>query len=215
MTTMKFLINQVNAAVDYVTTPADYLEVDLVAGLDSLIWTTGDATVKNHMTDNPTPGELNAAATLIDDSLAVTVPLCLYNDYDGVSGFFTHTVVGMGVAGRYVFCFSFDGPTATIPRLEAWDTSAHTTIVKNVLGLGIPANSFVKAIETLNGGTPDSAWVASGSGTAIAGAANYLALDSAVLGGAKDLYCNMAIRIPITALPAAEAFVLTVRYTYL
>ncbi len=211
MTTMKFLINQVNAAVAYVTTPADYLEVDLVAGLDSLIWTTGDATVKNHMTDNPTPGELNAAATLIDDSLAVTVPLCLYNDYDGVSGFYTHTVIGMGVAGRYVFCFSFDGATATIPRLEAWDTSAHATIVKNVLGLGTPANSFVKAVKTTSG-TPGAGWV----GTAIAGAANYVELDSAVLSGAKDLYANIKIVIPAAyATPSAELFCLTIRHTYL
>ena len=211
MTTMKFLINQVNAAVAYVTTPADYLEVDLVAGLDSLIWTTGDATVKNHMTDNPTPGELNAAATLIDDSLAVTVPLCLYNDYDGVSGFYTHTVIGMGVAGRYVFCFSFDGATATIPRLEAWDTSAHATIVKNVLGLGTPANSFVKAVKTTSG-TPGAGWV----GTAIAGAANYVELDDAVLSGAKDLYANIKTVIPMAyATPSAETFVLTIRYTYL
>ena len=128
-TALIFRINQVDAAVAYATTPADYLTVDLTD--DKLIWTTGDATVKNHMTDNPTAGELNAAATLIDDALAVTVPLCLYNDYDGVSGFFTHTVIGMGIDGRYVFCFSFDGATATIPRLEAWDTSAHSTILKN------------------------------------------------------------------------------------
>jgi len=211
-TAMIFRINQVDAAVAYATTPADYLEVLLVN--DSLIWTTGDATVKNHMTDNPTAGELNAAATLIDDALAVTVPLCLYNDYDGVSGFFTHTVIGMGIDGRYVFCFSFDGATATIPRLEAWDTSAHLTSVLNVLGLGTAANSFVKAIKTTDE-TPGAGWVAAGQGTAIAGAANYLNLDSAVLSGAKALYANIAIRIPITANPAAEAFVLTVRYTYL
>ncbi len=212
MTTMQFGINQVNAAIPYVTTPADYLILDL--STDSLIWTAGDAVVKNHMTDNPTPGELNSAATLIDDALAVTVPLCLYNDYDGVSGFFTHTVIGMGIDGRYSFVFIFDGATATIPRLEAWDTSAHTTIVKNVLGLGTPANSFVKAIKTTDA-TPGAGWVAAGQGTALAGAANYLNLDSAALTIAKDLYANIAIRIPITANPAAEAFVLCVRYTYL
>jgi hypothetical protein len=211
-TALIFRINQVDAAVPFATTPADYLTVDLTD--DKLIWTTGDTVVKNHMTDNPTAGELNAAATIIDDALAVTVPLCLYNDYDGVSGFFTHTVIGMGIDGRYVFCFSFDNPTATIPRLEAWDTSAHSTAVLNVLGLGIPANSFVKAIKTTDA-TPGAGWVAAGSGTAIAGASNYLNLDSAALSGAKALYCNIAIRIPITAIPSAEAFVLTCRYTYL
>jgi len=211
-TLMTFLVNQVDASVAYVTTPADYLLVDLT--YDSLIWTSGDLVVKNHMIDNPTPSELNTAATVIDEVNPITVPLCLYNDYDGVSGFYTHTVVGMGIDGQFVFCFRFNGATATIPRLEAWDTSSHTTIVKNVLGLGIPANSFVKAIKTTSV-APGAGWVAAGQGTAIAGAANYIELDSAVLTGAKDLYANIAIRILITAVPAAEAFVLTCRYTYL
>jgi len=211
-TTMAFWINQVNAAVAYVTTPAHYLLVDLT--LDSLIWTAGDLVVKNHMTGNPDPTQLNTAATVIDEANPITVPLCLYNDYDGVSGFYTHTVVGMGIDGQFVFCFRFTGATATIPRLEAWDTSAHTTIVKNVLGLGIPANSFVKAIKTTSV-APGAGWVAAGEGTAIAGAANYLNLDTAPLAGSKDLYCNIAIRILITAVPAAELFCLTCRYTYL
>jgi hypothetical protein len=208
-TAMIFRINKVDGAVAYATTPADYLTVDLTD--DALIWTAGDAVVKNHMTDNPTAGELNSAATIIDEDNPTTVALCLYNDYDGVSGFFTHTVIGMGLDKQYSFCFSFDGATATIPRLEAWDTSAHATIVKNVLGLGTPANSFVKAVKTTSG-TPGAGWV----GTAIAGAANYVELDSAVLSGAKDLYANIKIVIPAAyATPSAELFCLTIRYTYL
>ena len=219
VTTMAFWINQVNATVSYAALAADYLLVDLT--YDTLDWTTGDTVVINHKTGAvPTSVELNAAATLIPDTGYTTVPLCLYADYDGVSGFYTHTVVGMGVDGRYVFCFRFDGPTATIPRLEAWNDSDHDTCFNQVLGgdgvsVETPANSWVKAIETLNGGAPGAGWVAAGQGTALAGALNYLVLDTAALSGAKDLYCNIAIRIPYTATPSADLFVLTVRYTYL
>jgi hypothetical protein len=210
-TAMIFRVNYVNAAVAYATTPADYITADLVN--DYLIWTAGDATVIDLMTHEPTAGELNAAATIISDSAATTVALCLFMDYshDVGGAYYTHKVLGMSEDKQYPYCFSFDGVTATIPRLEAWDTSAHSTAVKNVLGLGTPANSMVKAIKTTSG-TPGAGWV----GTAIAGAANYVELDSAVLSGAKDLYANIKIVIPISyATPSAETFTLCVRYTYL
>lgn len=209
-TTLAFWINHVDAAVAYATTPADYKLVDLTD--DFLLWTSGSTVVINHMTSPPTAGELNAAATLIPDTGSTTVPICFYQDTDANPCL--HTVIGMGIDGRYVFCFRFDGATATIPRLEAWDTSAHLTSILNVLGLGTPANSFVKAIKTTDA-TPGAGWVAAGQGTALAGALNYLELDTAALTTAKDLYANIAIRIPSTAVPAAELFCITIRYTYL
>jgi len=209
-TTMNFLVNHENAALPYFGNEPKYKLVDLTD--DFLLWTTGDTVVKEHMTSPPEPGELNAAATLIPDTGYVTVPICFYEDYDANPCL--HTVIGMGIDGRYVFCFNFIGATATIPRLEAWDTSAHLTANLNVLGLGTATNSFVKAIKTTDA-TPGAGWVAAGSGTAIAGAANYLNLDTAPLAGNKDLYCNIAIRIPYTATPSAELFCLTIRYTYL
>ena len=210
-TVMNFLINYVDSDVTYVTTPADYITLNLVN--DYLIWTAGDTTVKDLMTHEPSESELNNAATIIDDINAVTVGLCLLMDYShNVGGsYYTHKVKGMGENKRYVYCFRFDGATAMIPRLEAWDTSAHTTSAKHVLGAGTPANSFVKAIKTTSG-LPGDSWV----GTAIAGIANYIELDSAALTIAKDLYANIKVVIPGNyATPAAEAFVLTVRYTYL
>lgn len=210
-TAMTFRVNYVDATVAYGTTPADYIAVDLTN--DYLIWTAGDSTVKDLMTSEPTASELNAAASVISDSADVTVALCLLMDYShNVGGaYYTHKVIGMSENKRYVFCFSFDDVTATIPRLEAWDTSAHSTTAKNVLGAGTPANSMVKAIKTTDG-LPGAGW----AGTAIAGASNYVELDSAVLSGAKDLYANIKIVIPTAyATPAAETFVLTVRYTYL
>ena len=210
-TAMIFRVNYVDAAVAYATTPADYITVDLTN--DYLIWTAGDTVVKDLMTAEPTPGELNTAATVISDSAATTVALCLLMDYshDVGGAYYTHKVIGMSENKQYAFCFSFDGATATIPRLEAWDTSAHSTAVLNVLGLGTATNSMVKAVKTTDA-TPGPGWV----GTAIAGAANYVELDSAVLTVAKALYANIKVVIPIAyATPAAEAFVLTVRYTYL
>jgi hypothetical protein len=210
-TTMDFLINYVNGDVAYGTTPADYIELDLTN--DYLIWTAGDATVKNNMTHEPTASELNAAATVISDIADTDIALCLLMDYshDVGGAYYTHTVVGMGINKQYVFCFNFDNATAMIPRLEAWDTSAHTTSAKNVLGAGTAVNSMVKAIKTTSA-PPGALW----AGTSIAGAANYIDLDTAALTIAKALYANIKIVVPTAyATPAAETFCLTIRYTYL
>jgi hypothetical protein len=204
------IINYVDSTVAYATTPADYIALDLTN--DYLIWTAGDTVVKDLMTHEPTAGELNAAASVID-TVDVLVALCLLMDYShNVGGaYYTHKVLGMSENKAYVFGFSFDGATATIPQLEAWDDSGHTTQAKHVLGANTPANSFIKAVKTTGGTLPGAGWV----GTAIAGAANVLALDTAALVAAKDLYANIKIVIPASyATPAAETFVLTVRYTY-
>jgi hypothetical protein len=215
---MKFLINYVNALVPYVTTPADFIEVDLVN--DYLIWTAGDAVVKDLMTSTPTISQLNEAATIIDDINPTTVALCLLMDYSHDIGgaYYTHKVLGMSENKKYVFCFSFDGATATEPQLEAWDTSAHTTANNHVLGAGTALNSFVKAVCTTTS-LPGTSW----SGTELAGASNVLllndgngALSAPGSGLNNDLYANIKVVIPTNYnTPAAETFVLTVRYTYL
>src|SRR3972149_4080005 len=147
-TSMNFLVNIVDADVTYATTPADYGLIDL--SLDYLIWTKGDSIVKDLMTHEPTSGELSAAAEIIDPSVAVTVSKCLWMNYSHeiFGSYYTHLVKGMSENKRFVFCFSFDGATASEPQLEAWDTNAHTTFNNNVLGAGTANNSFVKAICT-------------------------------------------------------------------
>jgi hypothetical protein len=212
MTNLDFLINYVNPDVNYVTTPADYISVDFVN--DYLIWTKGDAVVKDLMTHEPTSSELNAAATIIDESLDVIVALCLLMDYshDVGGAYYTHKVLGMGENKQYVYCFSFDDDTATEPQLEAWDSALHTTILKNVLGLGTAIDSMVKAVCTTNT-LPGSDW----AGAPLAGASNVLLLNdgNGALGSADDLYANLKIKIPAAyATPAVETFILTCRYTY-
>ena len=202
-------VNYVDADVAYTVTPGDYITMDLTN--DYLIWSK---TLADLMTHEPTSDELNTAAEIIDPSLAVTVTKCLLMDYshDVGGSYYTHLVKGMSENKKYVYCFSFDGATATEPQLEAWDTSAHTTILKHVLGANTPANSMMKGVCTTTT-LPGVGW----AGTALAGASNVLLLNdgSGALGAAGHLYANLKIVIPAAyTTPAAETFVLTVRYTW-
>ena len=131
--------------------------------------------------------------------------------------YYTHEVKGMGENKQYVFNFSFDGDTATEPRLEAWDDSTHTSIDAHVLGNGTPANSMLKAKATAYA-LPGAGW----AGTPIAGVANYVLLNAGMgaieLGTgetSKELYANIKIVIPASyPTPAVETFVLTCRFTW-
>jgi hypothetical protein len=211
-TALSFYVNTVNGAVARVTTPADFMLVDLTN--DYLIWS---ATLASLMTHQPTALELNAAASVIDPATTVTVARCLLMDYSAQGGYYTRLINGMGGNYQYVFNFSFDGATATEPQLEAWDTSSHTTAALNVLGSGTNNDSFVKAKCTTST-PPGGGW----AGTPLAGANVVLLNDgNGALGTvpsgltANDLYANLKIVIPANySTPASETFVLTVRYTY-
>ncbi len=212
-TNMDFLVNYVNPDNTYAAYPANYIPVDLV--YDYLIWTAGSAIVKDLMTYEPTPEELNEAAAEIDEVDPVTVALCLLMDYShNVGGsYYTHEVKGMSENKRYVFCFSFDGATATEPRLEAWDDTDHDSNDSHVLGNGVALDSFLKGICTTDS-LPGDGW----AGAPIAGVDNYLFLNSGngALSAAKDLYANLKIVIPGGYdTPAAESFIICVRYAYI
>jgi len=216
-TNLTILANYVDADVNYETTPADYIALDLAN--DYLIWTEGDSTVKDLMTHEPIASELNAAATKIDPDVPKTVAKCLLMDdsHDVGGSYYTHLVKGIGLNKRYVFAFSFDGATASEPQLEAWDNSSHNSIANHALGAGTPANSFVKAVCT-TASLPGASW----AGSALAGA-NILQLNNGngalaeLASGetSQELYANLKMVIPAAyATPAAETFVLTVRYTW-
>ena len=211
------IVNYVDADVNYQTTPADFITLDLTN--DYLIWTEGDATVKDLMLAEPTSEQLNTAATNIDPDVTKTVDKCLLMDYshDVGGAYYTHLVKGMGENKRYVFGFSFNGATASEPQLEAWDDSDHDSTNNHVLGAGTPDDSFVKAVCT-TASLPGASW----TGSALAGA-NILQLNNgngalAALGSgiaSQELYANIKIVIPAAyATPAAETFVLTCRYTW-
>jgi len=209
-TALTVRINYVDADVAYTVTPADFITMDLVN--DYLIWSK---TLADLMTHEPTVDELNAAAEIIDPSLAVTVAKCLLMDYshDVGGSYYTHLVKGMGENKRYAYCFSFDGATATEPQLEAWDDDGHDSSDKHVLGAGIPANSMIKGVCTTVSLPPGAGWV----GAALAGASNVLLLNAGkgALVGAGHLYANLKIVIPAAySTPAAETFIFTVRHTW-
>lgn len=217
-TNLTIKVNYVDADIDYQTTPADYITLDLTN--DYLIWTEGDDTVKDLMTHEPTSDELNEASTIIDPDDDADVNLCLLMDYshDVGGSYYTHKVIGMSENKRYVFAFSFDGDTASEPQLEAWDDSDHDSTDKHVLGNGTPADSMAKAVCTTNS-LPGASW----AGSAIAGSSNVLELNAGngALGSVpsgqstQEVYANIKITVPAGyGTPAVETFVLTVRYTW-
>ncbi|SDU38137.1 hypothetical protein [Desulfobacula phenolica] len=113
---------------------------------------------------------------------------------------------------RYVFAIYFDGATAGIPYLEAWDSSAHATADNNFLGGGTPANSSIRAITTTNAVPGSDTW----AGTPLAGTDSRIELDTAALTVAKNLYFNIKQLVTNgTHTPGSStALVLTLRYLY-
>jgi len=206
MTNLIVAVNVVDATVNKATTPADYIDVDLVN--DKLIWSAGSAAVYDNCGYIPNSTQLDAAASIIS-SVAVEVAHCFLADNSATN---LRSVIGASSGNnRYVFCFSFDNATATEPTLEAWDTNTHTTSNFHVLGNGTPANSMFHAICT-TAGSPGASW----SGTHLAGSSKVnLNNGSGALGAAGDLYANIYILIPASYATAENSTpVLTVRYTY-
>lgn len=217
---LSVLINYVDSDVDYATTPADYILADL--SNDYLVWSEGSDVVKDLMTHEPTPSELNAASVIIDPNADKEVPLCLLMDYshDVGGAYYTHEVKGIGENKRFVFGFSFDGATASEPQLEAWDDSTHATKAKHVLGSDTPADSFVKGVVTTVA-LPGVDWA--GVPLAGDGSSNILLLNggngalNALASGelSQELYANLKIKIPQAyATPAVETYVLSVRFCW-
>lgn len=112
---------------------------------------------------------------------------------------------------RYVFAIYFDGPTATVPYLEAWDDDTHITTADDFLGGGTPADSTLLAIATTNGAPGATDW----TGTPMAGSGDRITLDTGAIGSPKNLYFNIRQVIPSTFTAQANSdIVLTLRYTY-
>jgi len=111
-----------------------------------------------------------------------------------------------------VFAIYFDGVTAGIPYLEAWDSNAHATSAHNFLGGGTPANSSILAITTTNAVPGSATW----AGTPLAGTGSRIELDTAALAAAKNLYFNIKqVVTNATHTPGSStALVLTLRYLY-
>ena len=151
----------------------------------------------------PDSGSIEAPKTFIDDLSA--------GIFDQVPLAGTSAGGQSGGNTRYVFAIYFDGATAGIPYLEAWNNSDHAASNDDFLGGGTPANSTLRAIATTGGAPGSATW----SGTPLAGTGSRIALDSGALGGAKNLYFNIHQDIPSTFTPQSDSsIVLTLRYLY-
>lgn len=151
----------------------------------------------------PNSDSIEAPKTFIDDYSA--------NIFDQVPLAGTSAGGQSGGNTRYVFAVYFDGATAGIPYLEAWDDDTHATANDDFLGGGTPANSTLRAIATTNGAPGSATW----AGTPLAGTSSRIALDTEALGGAKNLYYNIHQDIPSTFTPQSNSgIVLTLRYLY-
>ncbi|EMS79216.1 hypothetical protein [Desulfotignum phosphitoxidans] len=190
---------------------SDWLVLDLVNDkiyfLDSQQTDGDDPAAVVYPAIIPDSGDLEVPKTFISDASAGILEQIL------LAG----TTAGgqNGGATRYVFAVYFDGPTAGIPYLEAWDDANHTTAYSKFLGgngvdTETPANSTLKAIATTNAAPGSATW----AGTALAKTTNRIELDTAALAVAKNLYFNIKQVIPSTFSPAEDSPVLSLRYLY-
>lgn len=151
----------------------------------------------------PAAGSIEVPKTFMEDASAAI--------YDQIPLAGTTAGGQSGGNTQYVFCIYFDGATAGIPYLEAWDTSAHSTTTDDFLGAGTPANSTLRAITTTNAAPGSPTW----AGTALAGTSSRIQLDTGALAGAKNLYWNMKQLIASTFAPQSDnAIVTSLRFLY-
>jgi len=151
----------------------------------------------------PASGSIEVPKTFInDDSLSILDQVPLAGTTNGGQN---------GGDTRYVFAIYFDGPTAGLPYLEAWNDNTHAAADDAFLGGGTPADSTLLAIATTNAAPGSATW----SGTPLSGESSRVSLDTAPLAAAKNLYFNIKQVIPsgFTA-QTDSAIVLALRYTY-
>ena len=189
MTNLLLRINKSAVDSPYVSAPGNYVTLDVG---DNLIFSGGSSTVADGLII-PDLNELNKAATLLSPSSATIV--AHYFLADSSTGFLDEIHLAGNADKSYVFCASFDGPTASEPQLEAWDDIGLISYVLGCLGSGVPANSWYRAKCTTDA-TPGPAWL--GTPLAGAGAGNSVLLNASngALTVAKDLYFNFHVKIP-------------------
>jgi len=207
MTDLKIYIN--TGTVDDVRggVGAEFTEMSLVN--DYFIFSKGSDVVADGE-PIPSSSDLNQAGIVISDSEQIVPKYFLADVGDNI-------LREIHLAGnqnkRYVFCFAFDGATASEPVLEMWDNSNLNTFILYSLGTGIATNSWFRGIATTNG-EPGPSWV----GSRLAGSAEgyFLNLNGGLgaLSGAKDLFCNLKVVVPASfGNPGSEQPIICIKYT--
>jgi len=190
------------------STAVDWVEMNTT--LDKLVFSQGLAGV---IADGLPWDEakLNQAAVLLTGSEIVVPKYFLASN---ATGLLDEIHLAGAQDKQYVFCFEFDGATASEPVLEVWDDSGLDSVLLEVLGAGTPTNSWYRGICTTTSSPGLAAWV----GTKLAGstASHYLLLNDSggALGGAGDLYMQFKVVIPAIASYSGTASpVMVVKYT--
>lgn len=151
----------------------------------------------------PEAGSLEAPKTFVKDNSE--------SIYDQVPLAGTENGEQSGGNTRYVFAIYFDGATAGIPYLEAWDDLDHDAITSAFLGAGTPADSTLLAVSTTDAVPGSATW----AGTPLAGTGSRVELDNEPLSGAQNVYFNIKQVIPSTFTPLADSnLVLALRFLY-
>ena len=206
-TNIKIYINCDTQDLPFGTSGVDWVELNLT--YDKLIYSAGSDTVKDGEVI-PSPTQLSQAGVLITTS-DVIVPHYFLADAS------VNLLKEIHNAGnqnkRYVFCFSFDGVTASEPVLELWDDITLSTITNYSLGSGIAMDSWFRGITTTDA-LPRTNWV----GSKLAGSSNshflFLNNGNGALSAAKDLYVNLKVIVPANfANAGAENPVMAIKYT--
>ena len=219
MTTLKIYVN--TGTVDGVLGGGGVEFTEVSLNNDYLIFSNGSDTVKDAL-PIPSASALNQAGALIG-AIAQVVSKCFLADIS------SNLLREIHLAGdqnkRCVFCFSFDGATASEPVLEVWDDTDMDTIEDYCLGDSINTNSWIWGITT-TAALPGATWVgltpAVGRRLAGSGAGHYLALNNGI--GAlpvldsgdlsQELYCQLKIIVPANFENAgAETPVFVCKYT--
>lgn len=191
------------------------------AGGSSSNWVVMDTVndVLRFLDSQQLDGDSRTGATypaIIPASSSIEVPKTFVDDNS--AGVFDQVPLAGTTAGgqsggntRYVFAIYFDGATAGIPYLEAWNTSAHAAADDDFLGGGTPANSTLMAVATTNAVPGSATW----AGTPLSGTDSRIALDTAAISTSKSTYFNIHQDIPSTFTPQSDSsIVLTCRFLY-
>jgi hypothetical protein len=182
------------------TSGVDWVELNASEG-DMLYINEGSDIIKEGAVA-PSESALTRAGFVLNGTEHALSKYFLLDESDGST---LKEIFNMGAKNKqYVVAVDFDGPTVSIPVLEAWDDLDMDSIDSVLLGEGTPSLSWIKAIKTTDN-VPGTDWVTGlGNGVNLAGAedGNFLELDSAPLSVAKTLYFQSKIIVPSTQLDA-------------
>jgi hypothetical protein len=206
MTNLDIYVNTSTSDNSLLTSGVNFTEIDV--DNDKIIFTGGSDSVADGQ-PSPSNTQLNQAGILLTGS-EIVISKYFLNDFSANE---LKQIHNMGEANkRYVFCFDFDGSTASEPVLELWDDTDMDSIALACLGAGTPSSSWVRGITTTNS-LPGDGW----TGSRLAGSSNgyflWLNDEGGPLTVAETLYCQMKMIIPASQVDAgANAPIIAIKY---